>query len=509
MATYLVSWDPTKWDWRSIKDQSDQAKRGAPIERTWSCGSARRIFNGDVVYFLRQGREPRGLFARGVVTRGSYEATNPDVQDANRGRPTLVIDIKFTELVNGSTEVVVPRPLLKGGLLGKFVWDIRESGVKIPEDVATQLENVWFKQIPKFGYSTDMAARPKATEARAKSEKTQPPPEEAPAVKSKAQPAATPAGVTDAEREKLKADREARLARMKMRDKKKPEPVEPEPEPISEDERNRILVENYFVMLDAELQGELYSKADHRNRISKETGLNDESAIDALQQDISAVLAEAGLPFADAFPPQKAPSPKIEKAVHIFIEENPEIVEALWLDPEDAGKSVPVELDEPKLRWKKVPEASGFRPRKLEGWQPAAVADVDFRLREHRATQLSSAGERFVLAFERARLRELGLKDKAKGVMWQTQTFGESFGYDILSFNDDGSDRLICVKTTNYGPYFPFTLLQREIELAESHPENFYLYRVFQFSRGARLFILNGREMLTKFKEPVAFRFWS
>lgn len=112
MATYLMSWDPTRWDWRNLKEQADQVARGTPVVRQWSCGSNRRIFSGDIVYFIRQGREPRGLFARAEVVRGSYEASNVSVQDALRGRNTLVVDVRFTELENASSRVLIPRQSL-------------------------------------------------------------------------------------------------------------------------------------------------------------------------------------------------------------------------------------------------------------------------------------------------------------------------------------------------------------------------------------------------------------
>ena len=143
MAVHLLSWDPTKWDWRNIKEQSEQVARGAPVVRQWSCGSNRRVFSGDVVYFIRQGREPRGIFARGEVLRGSYEAANVDVQDAGHGKNTLVIDVRFTVLENAVDKVVLSRQSLTGAVLGKFVWDIRESGVKLPEPVVAALEQAW------------------------------------------------------------------------------------------------------------------------------------------------------------------------------------------------------------------------------------------------------------------------------------------------------------------------------------------------------------------------------
>jgi hypothetical protein len=129
-------------------------------------------------------------------------------------------------------------------------------------------------------------------------------------------------------------------------------------------------------------------------------------------------------------------------------------------------------------------------------------------VRESRNRNLAMSGERFVLAFERARMREAGRKGEIDRIVWQSQTFGDSFGYDILSVDDDGNERHICVKTTNYGSRFPFVLGYREVERARANPAHFYVYRVFNFSRGARLFILTGDKLLNGKLEPVVFRHW-
>lgn len=517
MATYLLSWDPTRWDWRNIKEQAESVTRGTPVVRQWACGTARRIFSGDIVYFIRQGREPRGLFARAEVVRGSYEASNADVQDAQRGRNTLVIDVQFRELVNAHQMVLVQKADLKGGLFGKFVWDIKESGIKLPEDIATELTSLWHRNLVDAGLANPSAptnavsAKAPPTASTKQKKETTVPMDEAPAPAIKAVPPIPAKAVSSNEREKLKAEREARLEKIKSRDRGQAvaatPAAPPEPEPVSEEERNEILIENYFVMLDAELQGELYSKADHRSRIMKEANISNEKLVDKLHQDISAVMAEAGLPFVDAYPPQETPERNIENAVHAFIEDNPELVDAMWLDKAQA-QTIPVELDDYKSAWVKTPEVTKFKPRALDRWHPARVMDMDFRLREFRDMNLAAAGERFVMAFERARLRAAGLKDRIEEIIWQSQTYGESFGYDIRSLNDDGSERYIAVKATNYGPQFPFMILDHELAQAASDPLNFHLYRVFQFSRKPKLFILNGKELITRHKEPAMVRIW-
>lgn len=514
MATYLLSWDPTKWDWRTIKEQSEQVARGVPVIRQWSCGSNRRIFSGDTVYFIRQGREPRGVFARGEVVRGSYEAMNVDVQDANRGRGTLVIDVRLVELENAVEHVVLPRQALAGGGLGKFVWDIRESGAKIPDVVADALDKAWRAAT---GQPVDAGtAKSKATV----SEDPQLPKEprkdvELPAAKALRAPAAEASSVSD-EQERLKQEREAKLQKIREREAEERRAREamqrqeprPRPAPMSEARRNEVLVQNYFIMLDAELQGELYSKADHRNRIMKELGTADVDAVDRAHRHISAVLAGTGLPFADGFPPASGFSGDIEKVVQEFIEANPELVEALWIDTVPGASSIPVELDDAKAYWAATPEPSGFTPSTRSAWHPPGVLEIDYRVRESWNRNLAVAGERFVLAFERARLREAGMKDAIEQVSWQSQTFGDSFGYDIRSVEPDGSERFICVKTTNFNARFPFDLTHGELQRARENPKRFYVYRVFRFSRDSKLFVIPAEQLLRENLEPIVFRTW-
>lgn len=65
-------------------------------------------------------------------------------------------------------------------------------------------------------------------------------------------------------------------------------------------------------------------------------------------------------------------------------------------------------------------------------------------------------------------------------------------GYDILSFEKDGSERFIEVKTTAFGERTPFFVSANEMRFAQSEPDRFRLYRLFNFRATPRLFELIG-----------------
>jgi hypothetical protein len=69
---------------------------------------------------------------------------------------------------------------------------------------------------------------------------------------------------------------------------------------------------------------------------------------------------------------------------------------------------------------------------------------------------------------------------------------GDGAGYDIRSFNTDGSIRFIEVKTTKGGVRTPFILSKNEIDFSVESGKAFFLYRVFEFGQRARVYTLQG-----------------
>ena len=126
-------------------------------------------------------------------------------------------------------------------------------------------------------------------------------------------------------------------------------------------------------------------------------------------------------------------------------------------------------------------------------WSPTTrLSRFDFVARDAANRDLGRRGEEFVVEFERKRLHDGGRRDLVQRIEWTAQTRGDGAGYDLQSFNADGSTRLIEVKTTGLGKYFPFNVTVNEVRCSEARPGEFQLYRVFNFGPGARLYMLPG-----------------
>ena len=117
---------------------------------------------------------------------------------------------------------------------------------------------------------------------------------------------------------------------------------------------------------------------------------------------------------------------------------------------------------------------------------------VDYLAIEAANRSLGAAGEEFVVRFEVARLVSAGRERLAGQVERVSETRGDGLGYDVLSFETSGQERLIEVKTTGYGASTPFFVTRRELAVSRDSSEQFQLYRAFNFRRQPHLFCKSG-----------------
>ena len=101
----------------------------------------------------------------------------------------------------------------------------------------------------------------------------------------------------------------------------------------------------------------------------------------------------------------------------------------------------------------------------------------DYLEREAQNQSLGLAGEQFVVMFEHWRLITLGQQRLADKVDHVSQSKGDGLGYDVLSFDADGKERFIEVKTTTFGRATPFFISRGELALSQGAKEQFHLYR--------------------------------
>jgi len=84
---------------------------------------------------------------------------------------------------------------------------------------------------------------------------------------------------------------------------------------------------------------------------------------------------------------------------------------------------------------------------------------------------------------------------------------GDGLGYDILSFDErSDAERWIEVKTTGLGIYFPFYATAAEVRCSEDAADRFQLYRVFEFARRPRVYVLAGSLRERCRLEPAVYR---
>jgi hypothetical protein len=127
--------------------------------------------------------------------------------------------------------------------------------------------------------------------------------------------------------------------------------------------------------------------------------------------------------------------------------------------------------------------------------------------RDAQNRRLGRLGEEWALEFEARRLHDVeGRPDLSSKIRHVAALDGDGAGYDIASFEADGSPRLIEVKTTGLAKSFPFYVSANEVAVSAKNPDRYQLYRVFEFSKRPKVFRLLGALGTSCRIEPVQYR---
>lgn len=253
------------------------------------------------------------------------------------------------------------------------------------------------------------------------------------------------------------------------------------------DEQNDAIVTDYFAMLAADIVGRGYSKAEHNRRLQTIIG-RPRGSIEYKHQNISAVLKGLGEDWIPGYKPAFNFQASLVDAVVRWLQ-----LHSDWLAPAarmTIGPS-PSALREEAMLWIGPPPTHSNAPPPDELEQMTAIArKYDVAERDARNRALGLAGEERVLAHERASLLAAGRTDLAERIRWVSHVDGDGAGYDILSFDTDGSDRLIEVKTTNGWERTPFHISRNELAVAEERRADWRLVRLWNFAREPKAFEL-------------------
>ena len=120
---------------------------------------------------------------------------------------------------------------------------------------------------------------------------------------------------------------------------------------------------------------------------------------------------------------------------------------------------------------------------------------------------IGNKGEQYIIEYEIERLTQANkaeLADKIKHI----SLVNDAAGYDILSFNEDGTERYIEVKTTKGPIGTDFFISPGEISFSKVNKE-YYIYRVFEFlseKMTGKIYIKKGDVEINFNLKPLQFK---
>lgn len=143
MPSYLLAWNPIRWEWIDLAEMSQDVKNGKHTTMRWSCGNSGRLAVGDRVFFIRLGEQPKGIFASGRVIKESYKDRHWDDDKAKLGQTSMFVQVSLDALLDPATDIILPRDLLNSAPFSQMHWDTQISGVQILDNIANELEKAW------------------------------------------------------------------------------------------------------------------------------------------------------------------------------------------------------------------------------------------------------------------------------------------------------------------------------------------------------------------------------
>lgn len=250
-----------------------------------------------------------------------------------------------------------------------------------------------------------------------------------------------------------------------------------------------MIVADYFDMLVKELKRIPYNKSEHRRRILPLLKNRSQGSVEFKHQNISAILINHGMPYISGYLPRHNYQSILEHEVINYLKNHIEI-------QSEFHRFVESELinSQKSINFERIvvtpPQKSTFS-EPIPIYQETSF-QINYLERENRNKVLGYNGEALVIDFEKWSLKKNGYQSLADQIVWVSKNEGDGAGYDILSKNFNGSNKYIEVKTTRLGKDTPFYFSSNELRFSLRYPDDYQLYRLYNFDSEARLFQLNG-----------------
>jgi hypothetical protein len=218
-------------------------------------------------------------------------------------------------------------------------------------------------------------------------------------------------------------------------------------------------IDVYFEIWTRTRAGEKFRKSDYLKKLHDEGPKRSYKAYEYKLQNISAALNDLGHDWLQGY----APKARYQQLVRFCLEDR-------------LGRPI---------------GPSNTQPKKPKKEHAPKLVKIDWAKRDAENRELGIGGEKFVLERERQRLVDANKPGLAAHVRWNASE-ADGHGYDISSFEVDGTPIFIEVKTTTLDREAPFFVSRNEVLSSRQLGDRYRLYRVANFLSSPTIKVYTG-----------------
>ena len=133
---------------------------------------------------------------------------------------------------------------------------------------------------------------------------------------------------------------------------------------------------------------------------------------------------------------------------------------------------------------------------------------TNFTQNEIENKRIGDLGELLVMQYEKEKLLLANKPQLAKKISHTAKDKGDGTGFDIQSFNENGTEIYIEVKTTKGPKDTSFFVTSNELQRSRKEQNNYYLYRLYDFNEKenhAKLLIIQG-DLASLCIQPIVYK---
>ena len=138
--TWLLTWNPSRWEWDDFDDVIESTKSGEGVPIGWTCTNTHTLI-GDRIFMIKLGNSstPNGIFATGYIASENYKDESYDPTKENKAR---YVDIILTDVRDFNKEPILEMNKLKE-MFPSQNWSPQASGIAIKPYISSQLIKAW------------------------------------------------------------------------------------------------------------------------------------------------------------------------------------------------------------------------------------------------------------------------------------------------------------------------------------------------------------------------------